>query len=248
MIIHGDCLDVLKTIEPAKALFADPPDNLGMKYLGYDDKMDDQDYYDWLRLLIMFALPKCQVFWLTYYPKHDLEISSILLHIIKTFYPEFKVDKFIWRFTFSQYSDFDCSYGYRPIARIKRDDCVLYPNEIREHSQRYMLGDSRTGGQRDDPRRVPDNVWSIPRVVGNSPERCAWMPTQIPLRLYERIIKFSIKDQEELIDLFAGSGGAIVAGQRCDRIVHGIELDYTTCLHIKNRTGTNIIQGMSCKS
>lgn len=224
MIIHGDCIEVLRKMTPVKAIFGDPPDNLGMKYNGYDDKRHPVDYYNFLHLLILEALPKCKVLWLSYYPTHDLEVSYLVRDIIKYRHPSFESNKFIWRFTFGQYNDHDCGYGYRPIMRLKRSDCVMYPDEIREISQRQMLGDPRAAGE-----KVPDNVWNIPRVVGNSPERCPWMPTQHAIKLMERIVKFSVMGDEIIVDLFGGSGSLLRAAKINNRRAAVVELDESTC-------------------
>lgn len=237
MIIQGDCLEVLRKIPigKVKCIFSDPPDNIGMKYTDYDDSRKPEDYYNWLHLIILEAMPKCQVFWFTYYPKHDLEISWLMRDTIKYRHPGFTVDRFIWRYTFSQYNDHDCSYGYRPILRVMRNNAVLYPDAIREVSKRQLLGDSRAAGL-----RVPDNVWSIPRVVGNSPERCDWIPTQLPIRLMERIISFSISDDEVITDLFGGSGSCLYAAQKLGRKCAIIEKDQESCRRISERSGVPI--------
>jgi len=38
-IMHADCLDVLPLLSGVRTIFADPPDNIGLAYNGYDDKM-----------------------------------------------------------------------------------------------------------------------------------------------------------------------------------------------------------------
>lgn len=246
MIYHGDCLELLRKIDKVKAIFADIPDNINQKYLGYDDQRKSEDYFDWIRLLILETLPKCKVFWLAYYPEWDLEISYIVRDILKYRHPSFEAMKFIWRYTFSQYNDFDCSYGYRPILRLKRSDCELYPDAIREISRRQELGDHRAQG-----KRVPDNVWSIPRVVGNSFERCDWIPNQLPLKLLERIIAFSVSkeiDKSELfLDLFGGSGSAIKAKNHLNEInkARMIESKYSvSCCDISMETCTKMQQSI----
>jgi DNA modification methylase len=49
-IIHGDCVEVLNSLERGKIdlIFADPPFNIGLKgYDGYSDKLDPDQYYGW---------------------------------------------------------------------------------------------------------------------------------------------------------------------------------------------------------
>lgn len=235
MIINGDCLEVLRTLPvgKVKCIIADPPDNIGLKYIGYDDKIKNEDYYLWLHMLILEILPKTKIFWLTYYPKHDTELVYIIRNILKYRHPTFKVDKFLWRYTFSQYNANDCAYGYRPFIRFKRNDAEIYPEEIMEISQRQLLGDARA----NPAGRVPDNIWNFPRIVGNSWERVEWMNTQLPIELVTRIMKFSVKPNEIFIDLFAGSGSTLMTAAALNRLdkTHVIELDKTTCEKIKTR-------------
>lgn len=51
VIYHGDCCDVLASLEAgsADAVFADPPYNVGLKYDGYDDNMPMDEYLGWCR-------------------------------------------------------------------------------------------------------------------------------------------------------------------------------------------------------
>src|SRR5579872_4627516 len=62
----------------------------------------------------------------------------------------------------------------------------LYPDAIRIPSARMDQGDKRAAGP-----RVPGDVWDFPRVVGNAKERQPWHPTQHPVALYDRVIKYS---------------------------------------------------------
>lgn len=239
LIIQGNCIEYLRKLPAGKVkcIFADVFDNLGMQYNGFEDKMKPEDYYTWVNLLVLEALPKCKVFWLTYYPRHDLEFSWFIRDIIKYRHPSFQVDKFLWRYTFSQYSATDCALGYRPIMRFKRADAIMYPEAIMEQSERQLIGDKRANPE----GRVPDNVWDIPRVTGNSWERVDFMPTQLPIKLLEKIMKFSVKDQEIFVDLFGGSGSTLMAAKALSRLPYTsvVELSQGTCENIQKRMGFN---------
>ena len=234
MIYHGDCLEYLRKCVRTKCFFADPPDNIGLAYRsGFDDKRKPDDYYNWLRLLILEALPKCELFWMTYYPAHDIELSYIIRDIIKYRHQSWKVDKYIWRYTFSQYNDRDCSYGYRPVIRFRAAMAKIYVDPIREVSKRQLIGDSRAAGL-----RVPDNVWThMPRVVGNSPERVDWMPTQLPIALLRKTMLMSVAEDEVFTDLFGGSGSALMAALELGRLdkTNVVEQDLISCENIRTR-------------
>jgi DNA modification methylase len=48
-IYHGDCREVLPSLEPAGLVLTDPPYNLGLSYGVHDDSQDPADYEAWSR-------------------------------------------------------------------------------------------------------------------------------------------------------------------------------------------------------
>jgi DNA modification methylase len=237
-LINGDCLEVIRRLGlekvSAKCIFADPPDNLGWKYVlsepgsgelsTYNDSRSPDDYYNWIRLIIMESLPRCQIFWLSYNQIHDLEIKYIVRDILKYRHPAFEAMMFLWRYGFSEYRDNDCACGFRPIIRLKRRGVNVHVDHMREPSERMKLNDPRAAGP-----RVPDNVWSFPRVMGNFDERREFHPNQHSEKLMERIIRMSCGPEELFIDLFLGSGTSLVVGKRIGFNVTGIELSSYYC-------------------
>jgi len=187
-LYHGSCNDVLKENFHINTIFADPPDNLGLEYVGYDDKMDPKEYYEWIKWVLDQSIARCGTFWLSYYYRHDLAISRMIA-------PNVRWRKIMWRMTFGQYNEHDHASGYRILLRLGVPGNL---NAIREESGRMRLGDARAAGP-----RVPDDVWEYPRIVGNAGERRVWHPTQHPVALYQRIGKLA---NYQMLDLFAGTG------------------------------------------
>lgn len=92
------------------------------------------------------------------------------------------------------------------------------------------INDKRSAGP-----RVPGDVWDFPRVTGNSKERQSWHPTQHPVALYDRIIKFSCGPGDTFLDLFAGSGTCFRAGLLNPNVnIIGIEISpiYVEALNV----------------
>lgn len=77
---------------------------------------------------------------------------------------------------------------------------------------------SKTGKKyRAHPLGTPvDDVWDIPIINPNSPERVGY-PTQKPLALLERIVGALSAPGERIADLCCGSGTALVAAERLGR-------------------------------
>lgn len=221
-LICGDVNDVLTSMDTVKAIFFDPPDNLGLEYDGYYDRRDN--YYEWIELLLRKAVVKSQIVWLSYYHEHDLEIKCILRGILR-YHKAWELKSFVWTYGFGQYVAGDCGSGYRNIIRLKRADAQLYPEAIGIPSVRTLVGDKRAANE----TRTPDNVWNYPRVTGNSTQRRSWHPTQHPEALMERIIRFSCSKEETMLDGFVGSGTSLRVGRRIGHSIIGVEISETYC-------------------
>ena len=225
MIYNGDCLDLLAHLDPVDLIFADPPDNIGLKYDGFTDK--NPHYYDFLYRVILDSLRLTPVFWLSYYWKHDVEIKYLVRRILKERHPSYEAKTFVWRFTFGQHSATDCGSGFRFLLRLSRSTHRWNTSDILVESERQRLGDPRAS----DRGRVPDDYWEFdfPRVVGNSPERVPWHPTQHPLGLLCRMVRLCTNPKDRVVDLFGGTGSMAKACQQLDRRWCLAELSETYC-------------------
>jgi len=195
----------------AEMIFLDPPDNLGLQYDGYRDRLPAAEYESTLRRW----LSRSTVHGTTVFFTPNARYEPVLWPMMAT-WDRCEVRKIIWRFTFGQYRQNDLGNGYRPIFRIRQDGAPLYPDAIREPSARQ----TQYNDKRADPRgRVPDDVWDFPRVCGTFKKRRRWHPTQFPQALVERCILLSTKPGDLVVDPMAGSGttyrAAMKLGRRC---------------------------------
>lgn len=230
-ILQRDCLDVLRDTETHEyaMLFADPPDNIGLGYNHYIDKVPDDQYYAQFEQWLLWSMHAARIVWFSYYWKHDLEVKYIVRSLLKYVYPTFQAKTFIWRFTFGQHNRSDCGSGFRYLLRIRHCGAPIYPEAILERSRRQELGDPRANPE----GRVPDDVWSVPRVVGNAAERCGWHPTQHPLALLKRIIHLSTKENDKIIDIFGGTGTTLKVAKELNRSCDLVEIDPTYCTKLQ---------------
>ncbi len=217
----GDALEIVPTLPKATLIFADHPDNLGLSYDGFTDHRGD--YHEWLKRVVEVAVKNSWTAWLSVYYKYMFDVWESI--------PAFGTDirLFMWRFTFGQHRSSDCGNGFRPIFRIRTGDADLYPGAIRVESQRQRNGDKRA----NPDGRVPDDVWEFPRVCGNFPERRKWHPNQHPEALIERIVKFTCKPGDTVIDMFAGTGTVNRVCKKLGIDCIGIEISETYCEKIK---------------
>lgn len=227
-IINGDCLKFLQKTSFIRTIFVDVPDNIDFKYkddkgnVVYNDNLDDKTYYGWIDKIIKASLDKCDIFWMSFNQKHDLGVKDI----IRTYLTKDWIYKqIIWTYTFGQYNDKFFSSSYRPIILLLRKGVNLNLDTIREPSKRMQLGDKRAVGP-----RVPSDIWSFPRIVGNSKERRKWFPTQHPIELAKRIVKCSISNSNEVfVDLCLGSGTSAIVCKELNINFIGIEQSEYYC-------------------
>ena len=165
-ILNLDCFQVLKEMRPVRMIFADPPDNIGLKYNAHKDLVCSFDYRVFMSNLIYRAVDKCDVFWLSYNAKHTYMVGALVDSFLGH-HPECEAKPCVQVFTFGQHCQTDLGNNHRPLLRIMRRCDSVYTDAIRVESWRQKHGDKRA-----DPRgRVPGDVFDIPRVTGNSAQR-----------------------------------------------------------------------------
>lgn len=221
-----DCGEHLDRVKEAghkfRLVFADPPDNLGLEYASYKDKMPADRYYDWLELLILKSMDVGEIVWFSYYWEHDLELTHRIRNILRYTRRSWSYKKILWRYTFGQYTTGDCGSGFRYMVRLAGPTVRFDTDAILVESERQRLGDARAVPE----GRVPDDVWDFPRVTGNSHERRAWHPTQHPEGLVERILRLcGPYGDKGILDLFSGTGTVLRCAKRLGYHAVGCELD-----------------------
>ena len=225
-------------------IFADPPDNVGLKYEGYEDNKNDKAYANLLWYTIK-ASTYTDILWVSFNAKHMDLVGKIVYEHVRS------DNRFNYRFlmqyvSFGYCSQNDFSHCYRPLLRIMRNDAPTYPDAIRIESERQRLGDKRA-----NPKgKIPPDVWAIHRVTGNSKQRRSWHNTQLHEALYERCIKFSCKDGDHVCDLYAGTGTIARASllPRMPQVnVDMVDLSETYCAHMAEEFNipVNTLKGSS---
>lgn len=236
MIVNCSADDLLDSLNKADMVFMDPPDNLGLNYASYKDDVPAEQYYGWLENLILKSMRISPIVWISYYWKHDIELKHRVRNILKFRHPLFVPKTFLWRYTFGQHLESDCGSGFRFLLRLARRGTTWDTNSVRVESERQRLGDNRANPE----GRVPDDVWDIPRVTGNSHERRTWHPTQHPEALLERAIKLCTKPGDLVVDPFAGTGTTLRVARRLGRQAITCDLDQAYCKRIAEENNLQV--------
>jgi site-specific DNA-methyltransferase (adenine-specific) len=235
-IICGDVLTVLPKLERAKMIFADPPDNIGLKYdNGRSDNIDLSEYKIQMMRWLQIALDSSDVVWWSINRLHQnwfiFRLNELLLHWVGD---ADQIRQFIWYFTFGQHRDKDCGNNYRPIFRVAPKDYPWNTDAIRVPSARQTKYNDKRANAKG---RVPGDVWEFSRVCGTFKERRTWHPTQHPQALVERAILMSTQPGDLVIDPFAGTGTTLRACEATGRRCILIEVSEKYCEEISRETG-----------
>ena len=186
-IICGDCLDVLRGMERVDTLFADPPDNMGLAYQTYKDKLSDEQYIGlletWLRSV---RRPKAKTVWFSYNARgpsrsaHRLRKSRAVPHRGPKRNPASN-------FTFGSIAHHDLGNNHRPLLRLRWSDAPLLPDAIRVPSWRRER--RQTGG----PAVGCPAMFLTSPAWWATPSSARWPghPTQLNEGLVERCIKLT---------------------------------------------------------
>lgn len=202
-IYNGNNIETLNKLDLdlSKCIFvSDPPFNIGYHYNEYNDKMNEDEYYEWLKTI--FGNNK-QV--IIHYPE------SLYKHAININTPPQKVVSWVYNSnTGKQHRDiafFNVKPDFRKVGQDYKN-----PNDKRiakriEEGKRAKLYD----------------WWEINQVKNVSQEKTDH-PCQMPLKVMENVIGI-LPEEYTIIDPFMGSGTTGLACMKYDRNFIGIELD-----------------------
>lgn len=232
----GDCSVWIPQLQtPITCIFADWPDNIGLKYDGYDDNLPIPEYVALLDKWVRLFISKAATTWISFNARWVLKMGTIVDQLCDE-NPELEWKPCVQRFTFGQHRHTDLGNGHRPLWRLRWPHGNIYPNQIRVESERQKMGDKRAapGG------KVPLDVFDFPRVTGNSRQRRAWHKTQLHEGLVERCIKLSTKPGDWVVDAFGGTGTTLRVCRRIDRWCTLIEKSPTYCSKIAEEHGMKL--------
>lgn len=202
--IIGNSIDWLPKLldNSVDLVVTDPPYNIGFNYKGgYSDKLSEEDYVE---LLNNFErMPAVFI----HYPEETIKYLIPALGI---------PDKLVaWVYNsntnrqFRLISWFNCKPDF---SRIKQPYKNLKDKRIKE-----LIANGSEGTKLYD-------WWFINQVKNVSCEKTEH-PCQIPLEIYENIIKLTTEEGDLVLDPFLGSGTALEACRNTNRNCLGIEID-----------------------
>jgi DNA modification methylase len=242
-IHQGDCVDLLKRLEPNSVhlAFADPPFNIGYEYDVYDDRKVYEKYLKWCREWmsgVVTALRPDGTFWLAIGDEYAAELKLIARDLGLSCR-----SWVIWYYTFGVNCTrkFNRSHAhlFHFVKNPKKFTFNFKDPSIRVPSARQLV----YADKRANPRgRLPDDTWILrpqdlpagfsedqdswyfPRVAGTFKERAGFHGCQMPEQLLGRIIRASSNEGDLVLDPFGGSGTTLVVAKKLNRKWVGFEL------------------------
>jgi adenine-specific DNA-methyltransferase len=231
-IVLGDVFDVLSDAiqdESVDLIFADPPYNIGKDFNGRKDKWEtEESYLEWCYQWLDVCIQKLKLSGSLYVMASTQAMPFFDIYLRKKMEI---LSRIVWYYDSSgvQAKKY---YGslYEPILFCVKDSSnyVFNANDI--------LVEAKTGAQRKlidyrkavpavySSKKVPGNVWYIPRVRYRMDEY-ENHPTQKPIALLERIITASTNKGDLVLDPFSGTFTTSFVAQQLGRRSMGIEID-----------------------
>jgi len=231
-VVWGDAMEALANYIPdgsVDLIFADPPYNIGKDFNGRKDRWpSDEAYltwcYQWLDLCIHKLKPHGAFYVMTAtqnMPYFDIFLRDRLVIL----------SRIVWAYDSSGVQARKY-YGslYEPILF-----CVKDKGNYTFNAEDIMV-EARTGATRKlidyrkptptvyNSKKVPGNVWNIPRVRYRMDEY-EKHPTQKPTTLLDRIIRASSNPGDVVLDPFSGTFTTSAVAQSLGRDSVGIEIE-----------------------
>ncbi|MDP2993235.1 MAG: adenine-specific DNA-methyltransferase, partial [Deltaproteobacteria bacterium] len=231
-IIWGDAIDALTAQIPDGSIdlvFADPPYNIGKNFNGRKDRWpSDEAYlswsYQWLELCISKLKPNGSLYVMT--ATQNMPFFDIFLRQRLNI-----LSRIVWAYDSSgvQARNYFGSL-YEPILFCVKDkdnytfnaDDILV--EARTGATRKLIDYRKPVPTMYNTKKVPGNVWNIPRVRYRMDEY-ENHPTQKPTALLDRIIRASSNPGDLVLDPFSGTFTTSYVAQALGRDSIGIEAE-----------------------
>ena len=209
-IINKDFRDC---IIPKGLTITDPPYNQGYSYNKYKDKVSEEEY---IKLLSKIPTP-CVII---HYPE---ETINLLPKAIKEKCEQ--VVCWIYNSNTAKQSRLISWWGCKPdFNKVKQPYKNLKDKRIKE-----AIAKGKTGARLYD-------WWNVNQVKNVSKEKTEH-PCQIPEDIINKIIKTTAKENETIIDVFAGSGTTAYVAKTLGYNSVSYEVDKKYCDIIKRRVG-----------
>ncbi|WP_051482755.1 adenine-specific DNA-methyltransferase [Thioalkalivibrio sp. HK1] len=229
-IYHGEALEVLNREIPDNSIdlvFADPPYNIGKRFMDFEDKWPSiKEYVKWCEEWLNLCIGKLKANGSLYLMTSTQSMPYLDIHLRE----RLKIlARIVWHYDSSGVQA-KKKFGsmYEPILFGVKDERNYTFNaddirvEARTGATRNLIDYRKSKPTPYSTTKVPGNAWFFPRVRYRMPEY-EEHPSQKPEALLERIIKASSNPGDVVLDPFSGTFTTSAVAQRLRRQSIGIE-------------------------
>ena len=231
-IYWGNALQILADEIPDTSIdlfFADPPYNIGKDFNGRKDRWgSDGEYREWCYCWLDLCVRKLKPTGSLYLMAATQNMPHLDIYLSKTLHI---LSRIVWFYDSSgvQAKRYFGSL-YEPVLFCVKDkkqytfnaDDILV--EAKTGAERKLIDYRKPIPSVYNTKKVPGNVWEIPRVRYRMDEY-ENHPTQKPVALLERIILASSNPGDLVLDPFSGTFTTSFVAQKWGRQSIGIEID-----------------------
>ena len=232
-LLVGDATDrehVQRLMDGKKAdlVWTDPPYNVAISGVAgeiMNDDMENGDFVEFLRKVYKNYMEAMKPGAVIYVSHADSERVNFSLELQNAGFKMSEV--IIWVKNHSTFGRQDFNWKHEPI---------LYG--WKEGEGHYFCGDFTRTTVIDDDMDLDsldhEQLVELVRKMSNEgstviredrPSRSELHPTMKPIALVEKMIEWSSRPKEIVLDFFMGSGSTIIAAHKANRIAYGLELD-----------------------
>ena len=232
-LINADCLDYLNgNPQTWTTIFADPPDNIGLGYETYKDKLPDHQYVDLLETWLHLFVHKAKTVWFSFNAKWTFEVGHIVAEMVRAhqrlggqalrpdlhFWPTLSPRS--WKQPSAPPAD---SAGTMP-------HCSPTPSACR-------VGGSRTATSEPTRAGVSRATYSTSPRYGQLKGTSPMASHAIEEGLVEQCIALTTAEGDSVLDPFGGTGTTLRVCKRINRHATLVELDSGDCAKIAEEHG-----------
>ena len=243
----GDSLEFLKTIPSGsvRLVVSSPPYNIGKEYEERTDLKDYLEYHKDIALQIWRILKhNGSVAWEVGNYVSGGETFPLDIPFYKIFKEDagFKLrNRIIWRFEHGLHASRRLSGRYESILWFTKSDDYIFNLDPIRMPQKYPGKTYYKGEKKGLPSGNPlgknpgdiwdilsrewnDEVWNIPNVKSNHPEKTSH-PAQFPVELVQRLILALTLEEDVVVDPFGGVGSTAIAALSLNRRAISVDRD-----------------------
>ncbi len=242
-IFNKDVIAVLKELpdDSVDMIYSDPDYNVGINYAGKNYTKKWNEYIDWYIKLIAESMrvlkPTGNLFTINY-PKQNAYLWVKYLD-----QAAYQVSEYVWVYNSNVgHSPRKFTTAHRSILHAtKTKNNAFYKNQVAQPYQNPNDKRIKKRIEMGHKGRMPYS-WIYADLVKNVSKDKTFHSCQIPLSLFELLVKASTKEGDDIFIHFGGSGSEIIHARKLNRNFISCELhpDYFNMINERLKNNGNI--------